>query len=365
MNMKRAILVLAVLLAVSAGAEEEMRRRMVEARGRILEDLQAQKIPADIGNVAILLNDMDVPTREDAAKKMLAHSDRKTVIAAMILAMKEDDNDRRPNAGTVLAQIGAEALEPLMAALKSKEATTRQRAAWTLSEMGDGAKPAIPALIEMLKSSEPLAVGDGAIALGKMGQDAKEALMPLIAALKCPDQEVRASVASAIKQLGPTADHIPLLLPALKDPYMKVRSTVTLTFGYMGEAGKPAIPEIIKGIKDENTWVRMHSCASLARFGPDAKDAVPQLREALSDEMGIVRGTAAMALAKIAPSADFVPDFIKLLQDSNERVRTLAEDAIFAIGKPAVDDLKAAASACSDAKLKLTLEELARKIKAQ
>jgi len=133
----------------------------------------------------------------------------------------------------------------------------------------------------------------------------------------------------------------------------------------MGDAGKPAIPEIIKMIKDENTWVRMHSCASLARFGPDAKDAVPQLREALADEMGIVRGTAAMALAKIAPSADFVPDFIKLLQDENERVRTLAEDAIFAIGKPAVDDLKAAASACSDAKLKLTLEELARKIKAQ
>lgn len=361
--MKKALVAIVLLLTAGAYAEEEILRRMMEARGRILEEFQARQIPADIANTAILLNDNDVPTREGAAKKLLDHSERKTVLAAMIMAMKEDDNDKRPNAGTVLVSMGAEAVAPLVEALKTNN--LRHRASWALSEMGDHAKPAIPALIALLKSDEPLAVNDGAIALGKMGQNAREAIVPLIEALKNPDQEVRAAVAASIKQLGPASEHIPLLLPALKDPYMKVRSTVTLTFGYMGDAGKPAIPEIIKGIKDENTWVRMHSCASLARFGADAKDAVPQLREALNDEAGVVRGTAAMALAKIQPSSEFVPDLIRLLQDENERVRTLAHDAILEIGKPAVDDLKAAADASSDTKLKLTLDELARQIKGK
>ena len=363
--MTRTIVIFVFLLTSGAGicAEDEMMSVAREAHERMLINLKANQIPDEIVAVATKLTEMDTPTRDAASKVLIANSDRKTVLNAMILAMKEDDNDKRPNAGTVLVQIGAEAVTPLIDALPKNE--LRSRAAWALSQLGEKARPAIPALIQLLKSDLPVAVNDGAVALGIMGQEAKEALLPLIEALKNPDSEVRVAVATAIKQIGPSAEHIPLLLPALKDPYMKVRSTIILTFGYMGDAGKPAIPEMIKLLKDENAWVRMHTSASLARFGADAKDAVPALRAALGDESGVVRGTAAMALARIQPSSDFVPDMIKLLQDQNERVRTLAQEALVTIGKVGVDDLKAAADASGDKGLKTTLDELVRKIQAK
>lgn len=361
--MKRAVWALVVFLAAGACAEEEMMRMALEARERMLATFKARQIPDEIALTAARLTDNDVPTREKAAAALLEHADRKTVITAMILAMKEDDNNKRPNAGTVLVKIGADALGALVEALDVND--LRGRASWALSELGETAMPAIPALIQLLKSDKPLAVSDGAAALGVMGQNAKDALPPLIEALKNPDREVRAAVATAIKQIGPAPEHVALLLPHLQDPYMKVRSTLILAFGYMGEAGKPAIPEMIKHIQDENSWVRMHSAASLARFGADAKDAVPQLRAALGDEAGVVRGTAAMALAKIAPSADLIPDFIRLLQDLNERVRNLAEEAVVEVGKAAIDDLKAAAGATSNPALKTTLTELARKIQSK
>jgi HEAT repeat protein len=361
--MKRILLSLIVFLAASACAEEEMMRMALEARERMLAALKAKQIPNDIALTAANLTDNDVPTREKAAAALLEHSDRKSVIAAMIVAMKEDDNNKRPNAGTILVKTGADALGPLVEALDVNE--LRPRATLAISELGEAAKPAIPALIQLLKSDKPHAVADGAVALGVMGQNAKDALQPLIEALKNPDQEVRAAVATAIKQIGPAPEHVPLLVPHLQDPYMKVRSTITLTFGYMGDAGKPAIPEMIKHIKDSNSWVRMHTCASLARFGPDAKEAVPQLKEAMSDEVGVVRGNAAVALSKIAPSSDFVPDFIKLLQDANDGVRTKAEEAVVEVGKVALDDLSAAADATTDPALKTTLTELKRKIKSK
>jgi len=364
--MKRVVLILFAILCLfsaTAYAEEEMMRMAIEARERMLASFKAKQIPDDIALTAARLTDNDVPTREKAADALLEHSDRKTVIAAMILAMKEDDNNKRPNAGTILVKIGADALAPLVEALEVNE--QRARATWAISELGEAAKSAVPALIKLLKADKPLAVADGAVALGVMGQNAKEALLPLIDALKNPDREVRAAVATAIKQIGPAPEHVALLLPHLQDPYMKVRSTITLTFGYMGDAGKPAIPEMMKHIKDENSWVRMHTCASLARFGADAKDAAPLLKEALNDEAGVVRGNAAVALSKIAPSSDLVPDLIRLLQDPNERVRNLAEEAVVEVGKLALDDLSAAAGATTDPALKTTLTELKRKIKAK
>jgi HEAT repeat protein len=361
--MRKFIISLLLASSVFAHAEEDMMRLMMEARQRLIDNLAAKNIPADIVRFAAKLTDNDNPTRDKAADALLEHADRKNVITAMIIAMKNDNNDKRPNAGTVLVKIGAEALDALTTALKDNE--LRPRATWALSEMGETAKPAVPALMNLLKSETPMAVGDAAVALGLLGQNARAALPLLIEALKNEDREVRAVVATAIRQVGPKAEDIPQLLPALKDPYMKVRSTLILMFGYMGDNGKAAIPAIIPHIKDENSWVRMHSAASLARFGADAKDAVPVLKEALSDEAGVVRGTAAMALAKIAPSSEFVPDMIRLLQDTNERVRNLAEEALVTIGKVAVEDLKGAAEVTADAQLKATLDEIVRKIKAK
>jgi len=354
---------LAWTLAFAVVAEDEMMRMSIEARERVMAIMAARKVPADISVHVAKLTDNDVPTRESAVKALLEHSERKTVIHALVGAMKEDDNNKRPNAGTVLVKMGSEAVVPLIEALDLPD--VRARASWALTELGEAAKPAVPSLVKLLKSSDANAANDAAVALGVMGQGVSDVLPALIETLKHENRDVRAAAATAIKQIGPTGEHIPLLLPALQDPFMKVRSTVILTFAYMGEAARPTIPEIIKMLKDENAWVRMHSAAALGKFEAAAKDAVPNLRAALSDEAGIVRGVAATSLAKIQPSAEIVPDLIKLVQDSNERVRTLAEDALVTIGKPALEDLKGAAEVLDDKRLKSALQEIIQKIQTK
>jgi len=350
-----------VACSFSLVAGEDMAMMAQEQRERVLAQLTAKKFPTDIATCIADLAQTDVPTRENAGKLLLAHSDRKTVIAALIAGAKDDDPDKRPNAATLLVKLGDEAVEPLIAALSVNE--TRPRAAWALSELRESAKPALPALTALLKNEA--AARDAAMALGAIGHDAKEVLPALIEAMNNPNEEARAAIAAAIKQIGPGSEHIPLLIPLLQDKYLKVRSTIILTFGYMGDAGKPAIPAIAKHLTDPSSWCRMHAAASLARFGPDAKEAVPALRAALQDKEGVVRGNAATALARIAPSAEIVPDLIDAAQDSNERVRNLAAEALVIVGKPALEDLKGAAGATDDKVFKALLDEVIQKINSK
>src|SRR5437879_2036947 len=97
-RMKRSVLTIVFLLSTLACAEEEMMRMAREASERIAASLKAKKIPDEVATIACKLTDNDTPTREWAALALLKHADRKNVLAAMIVTMKEDDNNKRPNA---------------------------------------------------------------------------------------------------------------------------------------------------------------------------------------------------------------------------------------------------------------------------
>jgi HEAT repeat protein len=349
-----------ILLSVGACAGEDMSVMAMEQRQRVIDHLGELKVPADIATSIGDLALNDVPTRESAAALLIKHAERKAVVSALITAAREDDPDKRPNAASILVTMGPSVLPELEAALEKNE--TRARAAWAISEMGDNARPALPALVKLLQSDDIFAVNDAATALAKMGSAAHGCIDAMLDAMKCPDQDARAAIAQAIKQAGPTAENIPRMIPLLKDRFMKVRSTIILAFGYMGDAAKPTIPVLIEHLKDENSWCRMHAAAALARFGPAAAEAEAPLTAALSDEAGTVRGAAANALARICPSPRIVPDLIAAVQDENERVRHLASEALVLVGKPALEDLRGASEASDDAKLKTLLAELIQKI---
>jgi HEAT repeat protein len=358
-------IVFAALVLVTANsvfAGEDMAMMAQESRERVFSALTKRLVKPEIANSVADLQSTDFPTRENAAKKLAAESDRKAVIDALIAAAREDDANKRPNAGSLLVEMRADSIQPLIAALDANE--TRSRAAWALSEMGEDAKAAIPALTALLKNENANAVMDAAKALGSMGAAAKPSIPALIDAMTHPNQEARSALAEAIKRAGPGPEYIPKLIPLLDDKFMQVRSTIILTFGYMGEAGKPTIPIIAKHLKDENAWCRMHAAASLARFGPDAKETAAALKEALSDSADNVRGAAANAIARVAPSAEIVPDLIGLAQDKNERVSNKACEALVLIGTPALKDLKEVSEATDDAVLKALLGDVMKKIQA-
>ncbi len=108
------------------------------------------------------------------------------------------DTDYRASVSSALVCIGTPSVDPLIDALKNKEADVRRLASSALGKIGD--KRAFPPLSELLKDGEAsvrLAVVD---ALGKLGD--QQAILPLIGVLKDQDSRVRKSAAEALDRLG-------------------------------------------------------------------------------------------------------------------------------------------------------------------
>ncbi len=164
-------------------------------------------------------------------------------VEPLITALKDEDGYVRGAATLALGQIGGPAAEPLITALKDKHAYVRGYAAEALDKLGwepdldeNGAQywiakrewqkcveigaPAVEPLITALKDKDAYMCGCAAGALGRIG-DAR-AVEPLSAALKDEKWQVRGHAARALGQIGDARAGKPLTA-ALKDEDEDVR----------------------------------------------------------------------------------------------------------------------------------------------
>ncbi len=81
----------------------------------------------------------------------LPEPDNKEVVKKLVEALKDPDLDVRQNLGVALSKIGADAVEPLVVALKGDNVDRRAGAAYSLGLIGPPARAAIPALLDALK----------------------------------------------------------------------------------------------------------------------------------------------------------------------------------------------------------------------
>ena len=89
-------------------------------------------------------------------------------------------------------------VKTLIAQLRDKDKTVRQKAANALGQMGESAQAAIPALAHVLRNDEDKTVrGVAAFALGQMGDAAVPALIPLL-----NEPALRLKVAKTLRQIG-------------------------------------------------------------------------------------------------------------------------------------------------------------------
>ncbi len=75
----------------------------------------------------------------------------RTLVAALIESLADPDGEVRINAAVALANVGADAVEPLTAALRDKNRDARAAAAYALGQLGGPAAPATEALMRALK----------------------------------------------------------------------------------------------------------------------------------------------------------------------------------------------------------------------
>ena len=220
------------------------------------------------------LKDKDSDVREVAAEVLVKIGE--PAVEPLIQALKDENQFVRWGAALALGEIGDErAVEPLINALKDEDSDVRMEAAEALDQMGwkpgyatekayylvakkewDEAvklgEPAVEPLINALKDKE------AAEALVKIGDE--RAVEPLINALKDEDSGVRWEAAEALVKIGEPA--VEPLIHALKDEDSDVRAAAAKALGKIGD--ERAVEPLTEALEDESYQVREAAKKALA-----------------------------------------------------------------------------------------------------
>ena len=280
-------------------------------------------------------------------------------VEPLIAALNDRESVRKAAANT-LGQIGdARAVEPLIAALKDEYWSVCQAAAGALVKIG---VPAVEPLIAVLRWDKDVRQGQAAAgALGQIG-DAR-AVEPLIAALKEEIRSVRRDAATALGQIG-DARAVEPLIAALKDQDMYTCEAAAEALDNLGwqphrsetgavywvakrqwnrcvEIGTPAVKPLIAALKDkDNKRVRAAAAGALGQIGD--RRAVEPLIAALKDQDMYTCEAAAEALDNLGWQPDKsetgatywaakVGPLIAALENEGVSVRRSAAEALVAL----------------------------------
>ena len=227
-------------------------------------------------------------------------------VAAAVAALKTDDPNVRMKTANELGFMranAAKAVPALIDALEDSYEPVRRNAIYALGAIGE---PAVESLADALGSEketfdmEPiLHICDAAHGLAATG--ASETVPALIAALQDERENVRASAAYTLGEMGPVAaEAVDGLIALLTDESEEVRRHATSALGMIKVPVSKTVPALVEVLEDrEDTDLGFFAAQALTRIGPDATEAVPALREALMSESAYVRGFSSEALGRI------------------------------------------------------------------
>ena len=294
------------LVAALKDQDSNARQGAAEALGRIgdaraVEPLiAALKEGAGVGRVAALNSN----ARQAAAGALGQIGDARAV-EPLIAALRDQDQytGLRKAAVGALGRIGdARAVEPLIAVLRDPGEEMCKAAAEALGQIG---APAVEPLIAVLEPGT--AVEHAKRALGQIGAPAVE---PLIAVLGVGG--LRTAAVDALGRIG-DARAVEPLIAALKDKDWFGRSAAAEALGKIGDARA----------KDKDWYGRKAAAEALGKIG-DAR-AVEPLVAALVDPA--LRREAAVALGQIGDARAIEP-LIPALLDQDDYMRRAAVEAL-------------------------------------
>ena len=226
-------------------------------------------------------------------------------IESAVTALKTDDPNTRIKAANALGfmrEDAVEAVPALIDALEDSYEPVRRNAIYALGAIG---RPAVESLTDPLDAEkeafemEPiLHICDAAHGLAAVGASA---VSVLISALGDERENVRASAAYALGEMGPVAaEAVDALIALLTDESEEVRRHATSALGMIKVPPSKTVPALVKVLGNpEDTDLAFFAAQALTRIGPDATEAVPALRDALMSESAYVRGFSSEALSRI------------------------------------------------------------------
>jgi HEAT repeat protein/S1-C subfamily serine protease len=325
------------LLKVKKDSEASVRQAMLHSLGQVGRyDKETVMDALKDG-----LKDTDRDVRVTAAESVVTLGPSAKDIPLLIDCLKHQDVEVQTAGARALWNLGPEAKEavgPLVETLKtSKDDQVRAAVVTTLGQIGDAARPAVPAILETLKVKDIR--GKAMVALGKIGPEAKEAVPALADSLD--DRDNRLMAIEALGKIGKEAKPaVQKMTQLLSERNKDLRLTVLTALKAMGLAAKEAVPAVGKCLDyrdKESKEVSLQALEVLYGLGPDAKPAVDDiirlfLDEDLSDK-NVLRGKAVDTLAKIGKPA--VSRLRQALNKPDRYVRLGAANALGQIGSDA------------------------------
>ena len=233
------------------------------------------------------------------------YPDAEMDIHAAMESLKTDNPAVRMAAANTLGfmrEDAAEAVPVLINALEDSYEPVRRNAIYALGAIG---KPAVEPLIDTLDAEkeafemEPiLHICDAAHGLAALGASA---VSELVATLKDERENVRASAAYALGEMGPVAaEAVDTLITLLTDESEAVRRHAVSALGMIKVPTSKTVPALVEVLENpEDTDLAFFAAQALTRIGPDATAAAPALAEALMSKSAYVRGFSSEALSRI------------------------------------------------------------------
>ena len=279
------------------------------------------------------------------AAAVVAIGDRDRSVPRLADAFRRNPGDGQHLAGAVAALGGPDAaailLDPLVAQLsvahevgggrtmRSGPRRTVHGMPWVadvLGSLGEGAAPAVPALVAAL--DEDWIAANALDALVKVGP---RALPSLRTALGAGSPKTRGAAAVALLLLDPSAeDAVPVLgtaLPGVGQPQ------VSDWLGRLDTRHVVAVPAVRTVLADERPWVRVEAARALRRITGDAGPLVAVIREAVRAEDG--RWVACELIAEAGRDAAAVAPDLALVPATETGPPAHFVKAIVASGLPA------------------------------
>ena len=126
-------------------------------------------------------------------------------VPALVQCLQDESEMTRRHACYAINAVGSAAVESLRGALKDSREYVRNNASEALGDLGDKAKPAVPALVETLSDSSSTVRSHTIEALGTTSQSSSIAVPGLVKALDDANDGIRRNAVFALARIGKNA----------------------------------------------------------------------------------------------------------------------------------------------------------------
>jgi HEAT repeat protein len=271
------------------------------------------------------------PSEAAQALALVGHNQHNVVVPVLIESFGASRNYARACAADALGSFGANAISAipiLVSAQNDPDAEARTHVAIAMKQIAPETPDALAPLIQNLVHRESRVRSQALWALSRLGTNGVEALPALAGCLHDQVAQLRVEAEQCVQGVGLLDDEI---VAGLKENLTNANHFVSAgavsALGKFAGGSREAFMALIGGMNSRETEVTQQSKYQLidaARISPN------YLVVALEDSDPMVRYRALSILYDIArPVPESVPALVKLVQDTNAYVSSLAADVLW------------------------------------